>query len=189
MRITAISSTPRTGGNSAILIDRVVSAARENGAVVEKIRIAGLDIGPCTACDACQDALETPCVINDDAGPILERIRDSDAMVLGAPIYNFAVAAQLKLLLDRMYALGGSGRWDALAGRRLGIVLTYGDEDRASSGVENAIGMFRDMARFIQVPIEGIVEARCDKAGEVLRDEAALGAADQLGRRLATTRH
>jgi len=185
MKITAISSTPRRHGNSDILIDRVVQTSRELGAEVEKIRIAGLDISPCTACDACQDAVETPCVIDDDAPPILEKFLTSDAIVFGGPIYNFAVAAQLKLLIDRMYSLGGAGHWDTLAGTRLGIVLTYGDEDRSSSGVENALGMFRDMASFIGVRIEGVVEASCSAAGEVLKNPAALASAEDLGRRLA----
>ena len=185
MRITAISSSPRRRGNSDILIDRLVAGARGEGAEVEKIRVAGLNIGPCTACDECQDTIESPCVIDDDALPILEQFKSSDAIVFGGPIYNFAVASQLKLLLDRMYALGGAGRWDALEGRRIGVVLTYADEDRSKSGVENAIGMFRDMARFIKVRIVGIVEARCGKAGEVLENAEALDAAEELGRRLS----
>ena len=109
----------------------------------------------------------------------------ADAIVFAGPIYNFAVCAQLKLLLDRMYALGGGGRWDALAGRSMGVVLTYADKDRSKSGVENAIGMFRDMARFVGMEIQGIVEAPCEAAGEVLRNAPALEAAEKLGRDLA----
>ena len=185
MRITAISSTPRRGGNSDILVDRVVAAALDRGARATKISVAALNLAPCTACDACLDAYETPCVIDDDANSILDEIRQSDAIVFGTPIYNFTVSAQLKLLLDRMYALGGPDGWDALAGRRIGVLLTYADENRAESGVENAIGMFRDMARFLKVGIEGIIEAQCNKPGEVLDIPEALAAAEQLGVRLA----
>jgi multimeric flavodoxin WrbA len=185
MRVTAISSTPRKGGNSDILIDRVVEAARSNGAKAEKLQIARMNIRPCTACDACQDSMDSPCVIKDDTQGVLDKLIVSDAIVFGAPVYNFAVAAQLKLLLDRMYSLGGGGRWDALAGRRIGIVLTYADEDRLESGVENAVGMFRDMARFLDVTIGGIVEAQCGPAGEVLQNASALAAAGELGMLLA----
>jgi hypothetical protein len=45
--------------------------------------------------------------------------------------------------------------------------------------------MFRDIAAFHRMPLAGIVEASCDKAGEVMSNHAAMSAAADLGRRLA----
>ncbi len=185
MKITAFSSTPRKRGNSDILTDHALEAAKEAGATVEKIRLGDYSIAPCTACDACQDSAASPCVIEDDGDKVLAKMTASDAIILASPVYFFAMSAQLKTLLDRSYALGGGGRWDALAGKRMGVILTYGDEDVVNSGVFNAIGTLRDACRFLKLELTGIIHASCNDEAEILKNPRALEEARELGRKLA----
>jgi len=184
MKITAFSATPRKRGNSDILTNRAIEGAREAGAAIEKIRLSDYSLSPCTACDACQKNAEEPCIIDDDGTELLSKMTGSDAIILASPVYFFTVSAQLKILMDRTYALGGGG-WDALAGKKLGVILTYGDSDPEASGVSNAIGTFKDAARFLQMDLVGIVHASCSKQGEVLHNQKALEEARELGRKLA----
>ena len=182
MTVVAFSASPRTDSNSDILADRVLRGARSAGASVEKVRLHGLSIAPCTACDACQRSPATPCVITDDMGPLLDRLRAADIVVYAAPIYFFSVAAQMKVFLDRTYALGGGGDWTALGGKRAVVVLTYGDSDAASSGVRNAIGMFEDACRFLGMELVRVVHASCGGPGEIRRNRQALADAEAAGR-------
>ena len=185
MKITAFSSTPRQRGNSDILTDCAVEGAEEAGATVEKIRLTDYTISPCTACDVCQKSVDTPCIIDDDGEVLLSKMTGSDAIILASPIYFFTVSSQIKMLMDRSYALGGDGNWDALAGKRLGVILTYGDTDPKESGVFNAIGTFTDAARFLKMELTGIVHASCSAEGDILGNSQALKDARELGSRLA----
>ena len=188
MSIVIYSSTPRVGGNSDILADAALEGVRaaDSGGEAFKVSIGRLSIAPCTACESCMSSVETECTIHDDAIVPLRRLRSADAVLFASPIYTFTVSAQLKLLLDRAYSLFATDRWDTLAGLRVGAVFTYGDEDRDTSGVRNAISTVEDMTRFWGATLVGVVEASCSARREVLANEAAIEAARDLGRRLVT---
>ena len=185
MKITAFSSTPRRRGNSDVLTDYALEGAEAAGATVEKIRLTDYSLSPCTACDACQKTLDAPCIIDDDGAELLKKMTASDAIILASPVYFFTVSAQLKILLDRSYALGGDGRWDALAGKRMAGILTYGDDDTVESGVFNAVGLLRDASRFLEIELTGIIHASCSGEAEVLENPKVLDQARELGRKLA----
>ncbi|HSV74849.1 MAG TPA: flavodoxin family protein [Chthonomonadales bacterium] len=185
-RVLILSSTPRTEGNSHLLAERVAETAREGGASVELIRLAGLRIDPCDACDACLASASAECVLSDDMSDLYPRILAADALVFASPIYFFCMNAPLKALLDRLYALGSHEAWDALAGKRVGLIFTYGDADPLASGVVNAVNVFRDACRFLRMELVECVHASCGGAGAVRSDTRAIEAAAELGRRLAT---
>ena len=64
MRILAISSSPRKGGNSDVLCDEFLKGAAESGHEVQKIRLAEQKIAPCLACFGCAES--HVCVRNDE---------------------------------------------------------------------------------------------------------------------------
>ena len=183
-RIVAFSSTPRKEGNSDILVDHVLKGAGELGAETEKIRLHDLAIRPCTACGVCQKSVETPCVIKDDMASLVEKIRQADGLLMASPIYFCSVNGQMKVFLDRLYALFGGGGFDTLRGKRAALVFTYGDKDPLSSGVMNALRLFQDAFYALGVQMTGWVQVSCLDAGEVRRNHHALEEARLLGRKL-----
>jgi multimeric flavodoxin WrbA len=116
---------------------------------------------------------------------IYPSLRDADAIVIASPIYWFTVSAQVKLCIDRWYALEGGGS-GALAGKEFGLVLTYGDSDPYTSGAVNAIRMFQDICRYERASIAGLVYASASAAGEIETQPEILQRAYALGQRLAT---
>ncbi len=188
MKVLVLSATPRRGGNSEILAERIADGAREAGAEVEFVRLADLRIDPCDACDACQTSLAAPCVLGDSMMDLYPKVLTADALVLATPIYFFGAAAQMKCFLDRTYALGCPTDWGALAGKRVAIALTYGDTNPLLSGVANAWGMFRDACQFLRMPIVGCIQASCNDLGEVRTNQPAMDLALALGRRLGAPR-
>jgi multimeric flavodoxin WrbA len=181
-RVLVLKGSPRKKGNSATLADQVAAGATEGGATVESFDLHDMNIRPCDGCDFCQGSGE--CVINDDMQLLYPRLRKADAIVIASPIYWFTVSAQTKLCMDRWYALEGSGS-SALAGKQIGIVLTYGDSDPFTSGAVNAIRTLQDAFRYERAEIAGIVYGSASQPGEIKGQSELMERARALGQRLA----
>lgn len=182
--IVVVMGSPRRAGNSTTLALQVVAGAQAAGARVETFYLHDMDIRPCSACDECQGDTATDCNIPDDMQPLYPKLRRTDALVIASPIYWFTVSAQTKLFMDRCYALEGP-QGNALRGKRIGIVLTYGDTDPFNSGAVNAMRTFQDMFRYIGAEIVGMVYGSASKSGEIRRNKALLEKAYELGKELA----
>lgn len=182
-QILILKSSPRRRANSSLLADQVAAGARDAAAAVESFDLHALDIRPCDGCDFCQGAAAAGCVINDDMQMLYPKLRAADGIVIATPIYWFTLSAQAKLCIDRWYALEGPDG-SALAGKQLGLVLTYGDTDPYTSGAINAIRTFQDMCRYLKAEITGIVYGTASTPGAVENQPELLEQAFQLGLRL-----
>lgn len=100
MKILGIVGSPRKGGNTDILVSQVLKGAVSKGAEQERIYLDDLQMYPCKACSKCASTGE--CIIEDDFHKVLKKIKESDAVVLGSPIYCQTVTAQTKILIDRV---------------------------------------------------------------------------------------
>jgi multimeric flavodoxin WrbA len=128
------------------------------------------------------------CIIDDDMQVLYPKLREADAVVYASPIYWFTISAQLKLFIDRCYGFGGDTdepEDHALAGKRIGVVLTYGGDDPYDSGAINAIRTFQDMFDYVPANIVGIVYGYALDAGEIKGDEEVMQKAYELGKKLA----
>jgi len=183
-RIVIVRGSPRKNGNSNILAEQVMAGARDAGAEVESFDLHDMDIRPCKACDTCQESIDKDCVVQDDMQILYPKLRGADAIVIVSPIYWFTVCAQTKLFIDRgFYALGGP-QGNALAGKQIGIVLTYADTDPFTSGAVNALRTFQDIFRFVEANIVGMVYGSAWEAGEIQSQQNLLEKAYQLGQQL-----
>ncbi len=166
--VLIVKGSPRKHGNSAVLAEQVAAGARAAGAEVEEVYLHGLTIRPCTGCDSCQETME----------------KNADVVVFASPVYWFTVSAQTKLFMDRgLYPLNGP-EGHALAGKEIGVVLSYGDSDPFTSGGVNALRTFQDAARFIGAEIAGIVYGSATAPGEIREQADVVERAYQMGLRL-----
>jgi multimeric flavodoxin WrbA len=182
-RILILKSSPRNKSNSSLLADQVAAGARAAGAQVESYDLHNMDIQPCDACEACRDATDDDCILDDDMQLLYPRLRDADGIVLASPIYWFTMSAQLKLCIDRWYALGGP-QGHALAGKQFGVVLAYGDDDPLASGAVNAVRTFQDMIRYLDADLAGMVYCTANDPGEVQSQPESMERAYRLGQKL-----
>ena len=102
--IVVLSGSPRKGANSDTLVSAFVEGAESAGKSVVVFRTADMDIGGCLGCGHCIDEPGV-CVQKDDMTQILDAIKASDTFVLASPVYFWGVTAQLKMAIDRTYAL------------------------------------------------------------------------------------
>jgi multimeric flavodoxin WrbA len=183
-KVLIVMGSPRMKGNSIALAHRVADGATDEGAEVESFYLHKMKIKPCTACDVCQSDIAKDCNIKDDMQQLYPKLRQADALVIACPIYWFTVNAQTKLFIDRLYGLG-SPQGHSLKGKRIGIVLTYGDKDPFASGAVNAIRTFQDSFRYIGSRIVGMVYGSANEPGEIKANHALMEEAYMLGKRLA----
>ncbi len=140
-KILILSGSPRKNGNSDLLCEEFAKGAREAGHLVEKVRVAELNIGYCRACYACRGTGR--CAIHDDMADLLQKMIDADVMVLASPVYFYSVDAQLKAVIDRSVA-----RWQEVKDKELYYIMTAADEETAS--METTLACFRGYADCIE---------------------------------------
>lgn len=118
MKVLGICCSPRKKGNTEILLQEALTAAREAGAEVELVTVAGKDLKPCDACETCRKTGK--CHIKDDMQDIYTKLLGADGIIFGTPVYYWSVTAQAKIVIDRTMAFG-PGR---LRGKVAGVVVT-----------------------------------------------------------------
>ena len=106
MKILAFNGSPRLTGNTATMLDHAISGARENGAEVELFNLYKMQFSGCISCFACKrlDNKERPivCVAKDDLKPVLEKVREADAILIGSPVYYGSETAATRALIERL---------------------------------------------------------------------------------------
>jgi len=181
-RIVVLKGSPREKGNSSTLAEEAAEGARAEGATVESFSLHSMDIRPCRACDGC---LKTGvCLIKDDMRTLGPKLRAADAVILASPVYWFSMSAQLKTCMDRWYALWHPKN-DFLKGRKIGIILAYGDADLVTSGGRNAVRTLKDAAAYLEAEVVGCVHGSLSGIGDARKNPKLMAAAFRLGKRLA----
>ena len=184
-RVLILTASPRNNGNSTILALKATEGVNAAGGEADVVPIGKLKIAPCNACDACRTKPEAGCVIKDDMQPLYQKIEDAQGVIFATPVYWFNVSAQMKLFLDRTYAVHDEGRY-ALTGKDIGVILTYEDEDVFVSGGINALRSFQDICAYVKADLVGMVYGSAGKAGDVQANGNLLQKAYDLGRKIAT---
>jgi multimeric flavodoxin WrbA len=103
LKVLGILCSARKGGNTEILVQDALAAAKERGADVEMISISDMKIAPCDGCMTCHQSGE--CRIKDDMQKIYKKVLAADGIILGSPVYFWSISGQAKIFMDRTYAL------------------------------------------------------------------------------------
>lgn len=121
--ILILSSSPRRGGNSDTLCDEFMRGAIESGNQVEKIFLRDKNIHPCTGCSVCS-RYKKPCPQKDDVAEVIEKMLAADVIVMGTPVYFYAMSAQMKMMIDRC-----CGPYTEMKNKEFYFIATAAEED------------------------------------------------------------
>lgn len=108
MRILVINASPRERGNTQQLAEAFVRGAEEVGNEVLFTNLRDKKIAGCLGCRYCVSH-EGKCIQRDDMQPILKALDAVDMVVFASPIYWFDMNAQMKTVIDRMFAKAATG--------------------------------------------------------------------------------
>lgn len=144
MKVVVISSSPRRNGNSEILADQFIKGAKEAGHQVEKVILRQYKMQPCLACEYCRQH-DNQCIQKDDVNEIIDKIIKADVFVFATPIYFYSLSAQLKILIDRMFAREYEIR-ESTKRKKAYLILTSGTKD-----IKQTVGTVESFRGFIKV--------------------------------------
>lgn len=106
--ILVLNGSPRANGNTEALADALIAGAQAAGHSADKVNIRSMDIKPCIGCYQCVAGKGDPCVQKDDMKDIYTRLEAADVIVFASPLYWWQVTAQMKTVIDRIFAVAAS---------------------------------------------------------------------------------
>ena len=101
-KLLAISSSPRTKGNSDSALDMFLDAVKDKFEI-EKVQLKSTPFSPCRGCGFCEKDGE--CIQKDAFIPLMDKMLECDVLVFASPVYALSVCAQAKMFIDRCQAL------------------------------------------------------------------------------------
>ena len=103
-KIVVITGSPRKNGNSFAMTDAFIKAAEKKGHSITRYDAADMEIKGCTACESCFKA-KNACVFDADFNSMVPVIEEADVVVFATPLYWYTFPAQLKAVIDKLFAL------------------------------------------------------------------------------------
>jgi multimeric flavodoxin WrbA len=102
LKALAINGSPRRGGNTEILLKKVLEPLAGAGWQTDFIQLGGNPIRGCRACYQCFKTKNSRCGQKDELfDECMAKMIQADAIILGSPTYFSDVSAEMKALLDR----------------------------------------------------------------------------------------
>ena len=175
--IVVLSGSPRKEGNTERLAASFVDGAKSANKNVTIFKTAEMNIGGCKGCEHCFEE-KGVCVQKDDMPKVLEALKTADAIVFVSPVYFFDLTAQLKLAVDRTFALTSVGT----PIKKAALLMTCGDESETAA--EGAVVTFRSICDYGKWDEAGVIIATgLHNPGEI-EGRAELEKAKALGREI-----
>ncbi|XHR30702.1 MAG: flavodoxin family protein [Chthoniobacteraceae bacterium] len=179
MKAIAINGSPRKGGNTEILLKRVLEPIAKAGIETELVQIGGHPVRGCVACGQCREKQNRLCSNNSDlVNEVITKMFDADAIILGSPTYFANVTAEMKALMDRAgyVALANGG----LFKRKVGAAVVV----NRRGGANNTFDAINHLFLMNQMIVPGSIYWNFGvgrEKGEVEGDEEALRNMADLG--------
>jgi putative NADPH-quinone reductase len=102
MRVLAINGSMRKERSSTYhMLKPLLEGMELAGAETEQIMLGHLNIKPCLGCFLCWIKSPGKCVQEDDMADVLEKYVQADMIIMGTPLYHYAMSGLLKNFIDR----------------------------------------------------------------------------------------
>ena len=183
MKAVAINGSPRKGGNTEILLKKVLAPLAAAGWETDLIQVGSADIRGCRACYHCFDTKDARCGQKDEFfNPCMAKMVAADAIILGSPTYFSDVSAEMKALLDRagLVALASGGLFRGKIGAAV-VAVRRGGGTHAFDTMNH---MFLMSGAIVPGSTYWNLGFGLDK-GDVAKDEEASRNMDDLGQTIA----
>ncbi|MGZ4894058.1 MAG: flavodoxin family protein [Halobacteriota archaeon] len=105
MNVLAINGSPRTKCNTATLLDSALEGAASQGAETELVHLYKLTFKGCISCFSCKlknGESYGRCAVNDELTPVLKKVEEADAIILGSPIYLGTDTGEMRSFMERL---------------------------------------------------------------------------------------
>ncbi|RDU21880.1 flavodoxin family protein [Anaerosacchariphilus polymeriproducens] len=159
MKIIAINGSPRNKENTATLLKKALEGAASNGAETEMVHLYDYNYKGCKSCFACKlinGSSYGQCSIKDEISPILEKVKNADAVILGSPIYLGTITGEIKSFIERLIFpyLVYDENYSSLFPNRIsvGFIYTFGVNEQRLEQTK-----WKDVLKYNEIVIERIL--------------------------------
>lgn len=183
MKVLAVNGSPRKGGNTEILLRKVLEPLEGEGWDTQLIQVGGRKIAGCIACYKCFENKDRRCAVTSDGlNDVLAEVLDADALIFGSPTYFTDVSADLKALLDRagLVSVANGG----LLRGKIGAAVVAVRRGGGTHVFDTINHMFLMSSMIVPGSSYWNLGYGLNK-GDVLQDAEALRNMDHLGRTIA----
>lgn len=183
MKVTAFNGSPRKEGNTSILLDHACKFLNAEGIETEMVQVGGEHIHGCIACYQCFARKDQRCAVTDDkANLFIEKMLESDGILIGSPTYFAALTPETKALIDRcgMVSRANSDMLKRKAGAAVVSVRRAG-----AINVFDTINHFFSIGQMI-IPASNYWNIGVGRnIGDVLQDDEGMKTMQVLGENMA----
>ena len=100
MRILGVSGSPVPNSNTDRAVKAVLNAS---GLESEFVKLSDLHVRPCMACKACVS--DNVCKVKDDFQELAKKVKEADALVIGAYVPYQLIDGFTKAFLERLWSM------------------------------------------------------------------------------------
>ena len=101
MKVLMINGSPHVNGTTMRALKEVEKELNINGIDTEIITVGNLRVSGCIGCRGC--ASTGKCVVDDIVNELIDKISNSDGLIIGSPVYYASINGVLKGVLDRVF--------------------------------------------------------------------------------------
>lgn len=177
MQVLGLVGSPRKGGNTDLLVSRILDGAGANKHLTEKVYLYALDISPCVDCRSCQKS-KFQCTIDDDMQRLYPKLESADVIVFGTPLYWYGPTGKMKLVIDRLRPYVASGK---LKGKKAIVVVP---SEEGADACDHLIGMFELSFEYLGIMLADKMLVKAYEKAEVNEQPETLNRAFELGKTL-----
>ncbi len=158
MKLLAINGSPRKTWNTATLLEKAMEGAASHGATTELVHLYELEFKGCISCFACKTTEGKSygrCGVKDALTPVLQKVTEVDALLLGSPIYFGSVTGEMQSFLERLqfpFLTYTDPPGSIFPGKaRTGFIFTLGANEAMSKerGFDDRIAMYAFVLKMI----------------------------------------
>ena len=108
MKVLLINGSPRREGNTFLALSEIAKVLEEEGIDSEIVGVGTRAVRGCIACGTCKQHGDNRCVFDDDlCNEVSARMAESDALIVGSPVYYGQPNGTVLSLLQRMLYSAG----------------------------------------------------------------------------------
>lgn len=101
MKVLLINGSPRENGNTYTALKEMERVFNAEGVETELVQIGNKSIRGCMACNAC--AKLGRCVFDDAVNELAPKLKESDGIVVGSPVYFASANASVVAFMQRLF--------------------------------------------------------------------------------------
>ena len=106
-KVLLINGSPRENGNTFLALQEAARTLEEQGIDSEVVWIGNKPVRGCIACATCKTKGNGMCVFDDDVcNKVIGKMNESDALIVGSPVYYGVPTGQVIALVQRMLFAG-----------------------------------------------------------------------------------